>query len=145
MINSFSGEYAFLSNFSYSEVDLGEFTFPTVEHAFQAAKTLDPIQRSNIALMHTADKAKRFGRQVQLRPDWEEIKISVMLFLLRQKFCWTDLQEKLLETGDLELEEGNTWNDTYWGVCNGVGKNMLGMLLMEVRSEIQMMSRIIHG
>lgn len=145
MIDSFSGPNQFLSNFYYSEVELGNIVYPTVEHAFQAAKTLDPIQRSNIALMETADKAKRFGRQVNLRPDWEDIKCNVMLYLLRQKFTGTGLENALVATGSQELIEGNTWHDAYWGVCNGVGKNMLGILLMKVRGELQMIRRIVNG
>lgn len=72
-----------------------------------------------------------------LREDWELIKISVMHDLLRQKFGHETLRKRLLATGDEKLEEGNTWKDYFWGVCNGIGQNQLGVLLMRVREEIR--------
>lgn len=79
--------------------------------------------------------AKRAGQRLALRPDWEQIKQAVMLNLQRQKYSYPELRTLLLATGNLELIEGNTWGDTYWGVCNGVGDNWLGKILMQVRAE----------
>jgi predicted NAD-dependent protein-ADP-ribosyltransferase YbiA (DUF1768 family) len=76
------------------------------------------------------------GQKVTLRKDWEGVKIQVMRDVLRLKFANPGLRDRLLETGDRELIEGNTWGDTFWGVCRGSGKNWLGQLLMELRGEL---------
>jgi N-glycosidase YbiA len=136
-IDSFSGKYAFLSNFHSAVVELDGVHYPTVEHAYQAAKTLNPTERAEIRVV-SAGQAKRLGRKVKIRPDWEAIKVDVMWNLLVQKFqrnngfgIW------LVNTGDAELVEGNHWGDTYWGVCKGEGLNMLGHLLMARRAELR--------
>lgn len=110
--------------------------FPSTEHAYQAAKTLDMAARSAIQALPTCGQAKRAGQQLALRSDWEQVKRDVMLDLQRQKYAVPELRSLLDATGDAELIEGNTWGDTYWGVCRGVGQNWLGRLLMQVRDEI---------
>lgn len=135
MIDSFSGKYRFLSNFYPAKVSLDGWDFPTVEHAFQAAKTLDSNKRRQIQQAASPGDAKRLGRTVNLRADWEDVKIDVMRQLLRRKFADPFLLSQLLATGTEELIEGNWWRDTFWGVCNGVGENHLGKLLMEIRDE----------
>lgn len=132
-INGFHAENRFLSNFVSSKVVLDGETYPTVEHAFAAAKTLNLIAREEIRNALTPGSAKRKGRKVILRDGWETIKIDVMRDLLIQKFSQEPFKRLLLATGDSYLEETNNWNDTFWGVCNGVGKNNLGILLMEIR------------
>jgi len=139
-ITSFKGAYAFLSNFTPAVVRLpgSDRKYPTVEHAYQAAKTTDDDTRYAIWSARTPGRAKRLGQKVQIRPDWEDVKLGVMLGLLRQKFGDHEvLQTQLLATGDMDLVEGNGWGDTYWGVCAGVGENHLGQLLMQVRREIR--------
>lgn len=126
MITSFTGEYHFLSNFY-------PWLGSSVEHQYQAAKTLDITEKTNILNAHSAGAAKRMGRRCKIRTDWDSIKLDIMFELLKQKFSNQDLKEKLLATEDEYLEEGNYWNDTYWGVCNGVGENHLGKLLMKLR------------
>jgi ribA/ribD-fused uncharacterized protein len=138
----FRGRWEFLSNFYPSEVKLKGKTYPTVEHAFQAAKTLDEADRERIRLAETAGQAKAMGRKVALRSGWavgnNGIRVQVMRALLKQKFApGTELAQKLLDTEDREIVEGNTWNDTFWGVCNGKGKNRLGELLMAIREELR--------
>jgi len=136
MIDKFDGtEFRFLSNFYPSKVVLDDIEFPTVEHAFQAAKTLDIEERLTIKEASTPGVAKIMGRHVALRLDWEEIKIDVMEALVRQKFNDPALREKLLATGDQILVEGNTWHDSFWGVYNGIGANNLGKILMKIRNE----------
>lgn len=135
-IDSFSKEYRFLSNFWPCEVLLDGDLYTSTEHAFQAAKTLDLVERQTIRECRLASDAKKLGRTVTLRDDWEYAKDKIMLGLLRQKFRNPDLHAKLLATGNATLIEGNTWNDTYWGVCNGQGLNKLGLALMLVRSEL---------
>lgn len=133
MITSFRGEYRFLSNFYHSPVD----GYHTVEHAYQAAKTLNPDIREDIKNLSTPGAAKRAGKGLVLREDWESVKVEVMRDLLYKKFSDPILKIKLLGTGDQKLIEGNTWGDKIWGaVWDGsgwVGTNLLGNLLMEVR------------
>ena len=143
MIAMFDGKYAYLSNFFPSPFEVDGITFPSVEHWFQAYKTTDPAEFKAIATAETPGKSKRMGRGCKLRPDWEEVKTDVMLGGLRHKFENPELRAKLLATGDEELMEGNTWHDNTWGNCvcqkcqNIPGRNMLGMLLMELRTEIR--------
>lgn len=139
MIDSFRGRYGFLSNFYRHARPIrlldGSECF-TVEHAFQAMKTHDPGERRRIVAAKTPGKAKALGRRATLRPDWDREKLGIMREVLRLKFQNNpELKDKLLETGDAELIEGNTWGDTFWGVCRGRGENHLGKLLMELRGD----------
>lgn len=136
-INRFNGEHSFLSNFYPCPLFYDGASYSSVEHAYQAAKTLDPDKRQRFQAdgMLTATMAKKAGRTLQLRFDWENVKLNVMRHLLRLKFQQPDLRHKLLATGGKELVEGNTWGDRFWGVYNGSGKNHLGRLLMDVRRE----------
>jgi len=134
-ITSFRGPYRFLSNFHPCLIKRDGLTFSSVEHAYQAAKSLDPAVRAEFTESIPPGAAKRRGRRVKLRPDWEEVKLDVMLGLLRRKFTQLDLRRQLLATGDAELIEDNDWGDHFWGVCMGVGENHLGKLLMQVRGE----------
>ncbi len=133
VIDEFKGEYSWLSNFFETPVAFEEEFYPTVEHAFQAAKTRT-ISRREWFKRGSAAQAKRLGRSIPLRRDWEEIKVRVMRDCVQSKFDLSpSLRTRLLETGDRLLVEGNTWGDTFWGVCNGVGENTLGSILMDVR------------
>lgn len=136
-IVSFSGAFRFLSNFHPSEVTLDGERYPSVEHAYQAAKSLDPAIRARLRNGCASAQAKRLGVWgTELRPDWEQVKVGIMLGLLRQKFARGTLRGQQLDaTGDRQLVEGNWWGDTFWGVCGGVGENQLGKLLMQVRAE----------
>lgn len=138
LILKFEGPFYFLSNFyDPALVDYLGAIYPTTEHAYQAAKSLDPMVRKRIREAKRPHDAKKKGRAIELRPDWEEVKDDVMLELLRQKFKTPELRQKLVETGDAYLEEGNWWGDVYWGVCKGKGLNKLGLLLMQVRREVR--------
>ena len=135
MISEFRNEYFFLSNYYNSPIILDGKIAPTVEHYFHACKTFNKAERDRILTATTPGKAKRLGRACTLRSDWETVKDSIMEEALRQKFESPILKQLLLSTGDEELVEGNWWNDTYWGVCDGVGQNKLGKLLMKLREE----------
>jgi hypothetical protein len=135
-ILGFSGKYRFMSNFSASEVELDGLGYPTVEHAYQAAKTSDATERRRIREADSPSKAKKLGQQVKLRADWEEVKLQIMEDLLIQKFSDPALKQKLLDTGEAYLEETNTWGDKFWGVCKGNGKNHLGKILMKIRKSL---------
>lgn len=137
-ISKFDGtKYAFLSNFYTHPVKYKGITYPTSEHAFQAWKSTDVKIRRRIAKASTPAKAKSMGRSITKRPDWDQVKRRIMLAILREKFRNPMMAGKLLSTGNAELVEGNTWGDTYWGVCGGQGENWLGHLLMIVRKDLR--------
>jgi hypothetical protein len=135
IISSFSDEFRFLSNFYPCRIKYEAIVYPSVENAYQAAKSLNLQERIEISKL-SAGKAKRRGSKLQLRVGWSDIKLRIMEDLLREKFGQRDLKALLLATGNSEIIEGNTWGDTYWGVCNGVGENKLGQLIMRIRSEL---------
>lgn len=135
-ITSFMGNNRYLSNFYSAPVEYDGIRYQNNEAAFQAQKTLDPETRLKFKDL-PPNKAKRLGRSVNLRPDWEACKAIVMYEIVKAKFTQNEeLGKMLVTTGDAHLEEGNTWGDTIWGTVNGVGSNMLGKILMEVRSEL---------
>lgn len=138
-IDRFMYNHHFLSNFYPASVDFEGLSFPTIEHAYQAAKTLDPVERIRIRNYEKPGQAKRRGKKVVLRPDWEAVKFKIMEDLVRQKFTGNrNLKALLLETGDRPLIEMNTWGDRIWGVDeHGVGENNLGKTLMKIRAELQ--------
>lgn len=137
-IAGFYGDYRFLSNFWYANTKYDGVVYKTSEHAYQAAKTIIPEEREAIRAAASPSEAKKMGKTVTLRPDWENIKLQVMEDLVYDKFERNPkLLNKLLDTEDAYLEETNTWHDTYWGVCNGVGENHLGLILMKVREHLR--------
>ncbi|MDO4334195.1 MAG: nicotinate (nicotinamide) nucleotide adenylyltransferase [Eubacteriales bacterium] len=138
-ICSFREEYAFLSNFYGAPIEYRGIYYLNNEAAFQAQKCMTEEEKWQFAQL-PAGKAKRRGRQVQLRKDWEEVKVSFMEEIVRAKFSQhPELAERLLATGDRKLVEGNTWNDTFWGVDvrTGKGQNHLGEILMKIRDELK--------
>ena len=145
-ITSFNGAYRFLSNFYPSPINIYVkcifvecrfMTFPSVEHAYQAAKTVNLFDKIEISKCKTPGETKRLGRNLKTIDNWDNLKVKIMLDLLRTKFAIPKLRQKLLDTGDRVLIEGNNWGDTFWGVCQGEGRNELGKLLMQVRKEIK--------
>lgn len=137
MIDSFRGRHFFLSNFYPCLVMYEGDMYPSSEHAYQAAKTLDRAIRKSIAYLPKPGEAKRAGKHLELREGWDKIKVDVMMKILCDKFTRNqDCLVRLLRTGDEELVEGNNWNDFFWGVCRGKGDNWLGKILMQIRSEL---------
>jgi len=143
-ITQFQGEWRWLSNFGPGEVTLGKLTFPRREHAYQASKSLDlEVRRGFTDPAMTAGQAKRAGRLVAIRPDWERAKKKVMLLVVLSAFTQDPgLGKLLVETEDAYLEEGNHWHDNYWGACGcdkhiGNGLNWLGRILMMTRDIIR--------
>jgi len=153
----FLGTYRFLSNFYpspmrvFDEVLEQEVTVPSVEHGYQADKTLQPLWRKAMLIgtkdeagivVPTAAEVKKLGQQVELRPDWDDVfKVKCMMRWLRLKFQDWDLRKKLLATEDAQIVEGTTWHDRFWGICTcdqhkGEGQNYLGRALMKLRQEI---------
>ena len=108
--------------------------YPTSEHAYQAYKTSSITIRKRIAALKTPGQAKRYGQKISPLPSkWDYTKFSTMRMILEIKFSDPVLEAQLLATGDDELIETNFWGDTIWGVCNGVGANNLGNMLMNIR------------
>ena len=145
MIKDFTEKYFFLSNFYNCYLTYEGVVYCSTEAAFQAAKTLDISEREKIARLSPSD-AKKAGRRLVLRPDWEDVKDKVMYDVCLAKFTQNDslkLKERLLATGDEELVEGNTWHDNCWGDCSCdkckdvIGENRLGKILMKIREELK--------
>ena len=137
MICWFRGNYSFLSNFHTCEVEYDGLKFQNSESAFQASKTLDLEERKKFQYM-SGGQAKKAGKAVKLRSDWEEVKIDIMYEVCSAKFRQNEnLKKLLLDTGDEELIEGNYWHDYTWGVCKGKGHNALGKILMIIRDELR--------
>lgn len=136
VIDSFFGPYRFLSNFEPCTVEHDGMTYTCSEAAYQAAKTTDVSLRIAFTTMN-GSKAKFSGQTLTLRPDWNEVKVNAMYEIVKDKFSRNpELKMKLLQTGNLQLIEGNYWGDKFWGVCNGEGENHLGKILMRVRKEL---------
>lgn len=142
IINNFSGNFRFLSNFYPAEVEYEGILFPTSEHAYQAAKTLIYTERLAISKLDTPGEAKKAGRRLnKVRDDWEAIKYDEMVNILRIKFYDRILMQRLLATINHVLVEGNHWHDNIWGDCqcpkcrNKRGLNLLGKALMQIRDE----------
>lgn len=142
MIDKFEGEYRFLSNFGKGQIEYEGEVYLTSEHFFQAAKTINDAEQRFVRLSATPGEAKRRGKKITMREDWDEVKDGIMRKALRLKFEQNpELAKKLLATGDQELVEGNNWGDAYWGVCFGNGQNKLGLLLQELRADMQSRQR----
>lgn len=145
IINHFTGDYAFLSNFYLHPIDvLGCGICSSVEHAFQALKTTDPLERARILEHKSPAMAKKAGRFVAIRPGWDEKRYDIMHALLKKKFFrGTPLADQLIATEGFTLIEGNMWHDNTWGncecdqeACKEPGLNWLGFLLMAIRDEL---------
>lgn len=137
-ITSFSGSFRFLSNFYPCKVVYEGIEYPSSEHAYVAAKTDNQLQKLAISEIPGASDVKRFGRQIKLKDNWDNIKISIMKNIVEAKFDQNpDLMKLLQETRNYELIEGNNWGDKFWGQSPlGNGRNELGKILMSVRDDI---------
>jgi ribA/ribD-fused uncharacterized protein len=136
-IKGFFGEYRFLSNFELGDVIYEGIKYPSSENAYQAAKSLD-LEIRNQFVNISPNESKKLGRKIDVREDWEEVKYGIMYQIVLDKFSRNyELGDLLIETGDKYLEETNHWKDKVWGVCDGVGKNWLGKILMDVRTQIK--------
>jgi len=135
VIKEFSGKHRWLSNFWMCPVVLDGVIYPTVENAYQAAKTTgDRTPFINCS----PGKAKRLGRKLEVTQGWDIKKTEVMFNLLNQKFqVGTFNSFLLLETGSDEIIEGNTWGDVFWGVCEDQGENNLGKMIMQIRDSLE--------
>jgi ribA/ribD-fused uncharacterized protein len=145
MITRFSGDNAFLSNFFPCIVLFEGLIFPSSEHAFQAQKAdhnFDKLRFTSPEL--TPGQAKRLGKKVTLRSDWDKVKLGVMANVVLAKFDQhLELRELLMLTWPHNLIEGNNWGDRFWGaeLVDGewVGENHLGKILMRARKAFGIM------
>lgn len=142
-IRNFKNEYAFLSNFYITNIIYDSISYTNTEAAFQAQKTFSMDCRKQFTNL-MPNEAKRLGRTIKLRSDWESVKVNIMYEIIKAKFMQNpELSQKLIKTGDSILIEGNDWGDRFWGVCplNGIigidGQNNLGKILMVVREELK--------
>jgi len=136
VVKGFFGAYRFLSNFEVVPVVYEGIRYPSSENAYQAAKSLNPEVRK-MFLNITPSESKKLGRKIEVREDWERVKYGIMMEIVTDKFMRNPyFAEMLLETGDRYLEETNHWKDVCWGVCDGVGTNWLGKILMDVRNQL---------
>lgn len=136
---TFTGAFDFLSNFYPAKIEIDGVCYQNAEAAFQAQKCINPADRVEFSDL-SAVKAKRKGRQVKLRPDWECVRLSVMARVVGAKFMQNpNLAVRLEATGMMPLVEGNSFGDTFWGVDarTGKGENHLGKILMKVREELR--------
>jgi ribA/ribD-fused uncharacterized protein len=144
LIEKFTGQYRFLSNFWICDIffvpahlDCNEmFHAISVEHAFQAMKAASVEDVRSVLACETPGDAKHKGKEIKLRSGWDKIKNAEMEALLYKKFQIPELKMSLMLTTGAELIEGNSWGDTYWGVCAGIGQNNLGKLLMKIRDKV---------
>lgn len=143
MVQEFQGQYRYLSNFYICPVTYKGITYSNAEAAYQAQKTTDTECKAFFANMKP-DVAKRMGKAVKLRSDWDIVKHQYMREILYAKFTQNpELKAKLLETEEELLVEGNVWHDNEWGICscykcrNIKGLNLLGIFLMEIRESLR--------
>lgn len=142
MIKEFQGKYRFLSNFWICRIVYYKEKYNSVEHAYQVAKFNDKKIREEIKNASTPGEAKRIAGRYSsmIREDWDEVKLKIMEDLIIFKFVsHLDLHDKLMETGKKYLQEGNYWEDRFWGVDlkTGKGENHLGKILMKVRDGLR--------
>jgi hypothetical protein len=140
VIKGFFGENRWLSNFWYAPFVHNGLDYDTVEHFYQSRKAGDPAEAEAIRNAATPAIAKKLGGLVtEFAPNMPKLKRMMMKVGVEEKFLQnSDMRKLLLETGDVYIEETNTWGDTYWGVCNGKGSNHLGFILMDIRRSLQM-------
>lgn len=142
-IDFFRGKYYFLSNYYTlpKPITYEGLVYTTSEAAYQAAKTKDIPMKRRISAVNSPAVAKKLGRRINVIKNWDEIKYDVMNEIVRLKFeANPALKQRLLQTGDALLIEGNTWNDKFWGMIKNsegewVGENNLGKILMNLRDQ----------
>lgn len=150
MIDSFMGDYRWLSNFHEAPIEYGGRTFRNSEGAYQAQKFIEDAQMNVSPWQFEAlsgKDAKKLAKENKpyIRPGWQDMSLRVMSEVLHAKFSQNkDLRTLLAATYPHVLVESNSWHDEFYGVCRcmgkkpgcgeGLGQNWLGRLLMAERS-----------
>jgi len=141
MIKEFQGEYRWLSNFAPVIIRIGNRNYPSVEHAYMAFKSNDSKWKDFCADKgNSPGRVKVASRKIKLVEDWnDELRLRLMEDFLRIKFNQEPYKSKLIDTGNQLIQEGNYWNDKFFGVClkTGTGENHLGRLIMKIRAELR--------
>lgn len=138
-INEFRGDYRWLSNFAPATVLFRGVQYPSVENAYQSAK-IDDTAWSIRCQMCSPAQAKKESREIRgIHPDWDIIKMDVMFYLLVEKYNKEPYKAWLQKTGSVNIVEGNTWGDVFWGVDlkTGEGQNILGRMIMNIRESFR--------
>lgn len=137
-ILSFQGEYRWLSNFAPCEIVLDGVKYKSIEHAYMSAKSDAESWKLFCQFTEKAGEVKKASKTIELKPDWDNIKVGVMRECVSQKFQQEPYKSRLIATEDAKIQEGNTWGDKFWGVClkTGKGRNILGQLIMEQREKL---------
>lgn len=142
MIYTFTtDEHRWLSNMWYVDIPLKGVVYASVEHAYQSEKSKDPAWKKFCADRNTKpSETKTKAKEIVIREDWENVKLLVMYYCLQHKFRQEPFKSKLLATGNVNIQEGNYWEDTFWGVDlkknPNLGENHLGRLIMKIRDEL---------
>jgi len=143
MIREFGGEFRWLSNFAPCTIHVGNEVFASVEHAYVSMKSVNPAWKSLCADKEmTPGMVKRLSKDIILRPGWNDtMRLHIMEDLVRIKFSTEPFREDLISTGTQNIQEGNRYNDTFFGVClkTGIGENHLGRIIMKIRDELNTM------
>lgn len=149
-------DFYVLSNFSSFAINKDSFNFPTAEHLYHYIKfdylpSSHEERNSLIRIKNSISRAPSAHEAFKIAqdhkcfrdPNWDEVKFSKMLSILRLKVEQHEyVKKKLLETGDRELIE-NSWRDDVWGWGeNRDGKNALGKLWMLVREELKVLNSL---
>jgi ribA/ribD-fused uncharacterized protein len=148
MIKEFQGEYRWLSNFVKCEINFDNFKFQSVEHAYQSTKSDDIEWKSFCSNSKTTSgEVKKASHKITIVKNWKEIRYEIMKQLLNQKFSQEPFKTLLKNTGTEYIQEGNYWNDVYWGFClkKNIGENNLGKLIMSIRDEFDSIKLIVAG
>lgn len=139
-IHQFKGEYGWLSNFADCTIEYEGKTYPSVEHAYISAKSNESEWKDLCSSGEfNAGPLKKLSKEIELRDDWEKVKLEIMGKLLSNKFSQEPFKTKLIQTDNKYIEEGNWWGDEFWGVSfkSGKGDNNLGRMIMLIRRLIK--------
>jgi ribA/ribD-fused uncharacterized protein len=138
VISQFKDEFHFLSNMYPIDIEYKGIQFNSVEQAYQYQKTTSTKEKIKVLNCNDPKKVKGIANKFKfIREDWKDVRLGIMYNLLWIKFNNPQLKEALLLTDGWELVEGNWWGDVFYGVCEGVGENYLGKLLMKIRSQLK--------
>ena len=143
-IRGFFDQFRFLSNFHVSPCHYNDHCYMSTEHAYMAQKATNREDMVYIATSPNPIEARRRGKTIKLREDWDDIRLDVMYKANLSKYKDPIMRRRLQQTGNRYLEETNWWNDKFWGVCNGQGQNNLGKIIMRVRYEMGLSDKIVQ-
>jgi ribA/ribD-fused uncharacterized protein len=138
VLEFYSDENRIYSNMYSCIIHINGKLYRSSEHWYQCNKTLDPVIHEQIRSCRSGYEAKKLGNTIEIRPDWDDIKLEIMYIGVYNKFKQNPkLRNRLLATDDGLLVENNKHKDSYWGVYNGIGENHLGKILMRVRDQLR--------